>query len=248
MLKKGEPFEQPVTIRVSFIFSISSSPTPCPPFLIDTDALFWLFVDLPSAPSLTWRAEKSRNHHFKSELHDCAQFLGKDKKGGQKGDSYGKASLSKLPLWLGGLEQSKLLISWWLKASLQKTPQLVLHVLTNRMWRWWCDELTRFLSLESFGINVIDFGWNYGKPTSHRGLGFNQFPFWSHNDAAISGRTGIKSHKRGDYWKVAATHSVWSKPRKYYLIKNRKKIFDKYHFIRQIYSQRMKTKNCFIAD
>ena len=93
---------------------------PLPPFLIDTDALFWLFVDLPSAQSLTWRAEKSGNHHFKSKLHDCAQFLGKDKKGGQKGDSYGKASLSKLPLWLGGLEQSKLLISWWLKASLQR--------------------------------------------------------------------------------------------------------------------------------
>ena len=164
-------------------------------------------MDLPSAPSLTWRAEKSGNHHFKSKLHDCAQFLGKDKKGGQKGDSYGKASLSKLPLWLGGLEQSKLLISWWLKASLQKALQLVSTnkiTFSCKMGRWWRDELTRFLSLESFGINVIDFGWNYGKPTSHRGLGFNQFPFWSHNDAAISGRARIKSHKRGDYWKVAA--------------------------------------------
>ena len=26
---------------------------------------------------------------------------------------------------------------------------------------------------------MIDFGWNYGKLTSHRGLGFNQFPFWN---------------------------------------------------------------------
>ena len=105
-------------------------------------------------------------------------------------------------------------------------------IFSYKMWRWWRDELTRFLSLESFGINVIDFGWNYGKPTSHRGLGFNQFPFWSHNDAAISGRAGIKSHKRGDYWKVAA-HSVWSKPRKYYLIKSRKILFDKYLLIKQ---------------
>ena len=203
---------------------------PLPPFLIDTMLCFdssWIF----QVPHLWVGEQKSRGTTISNQNCMIAlSFWGKIRREGKKEILTARRHYRNCRCGLGGWSN---LNCWYLDDSRHPCKSLQL-VSTNKttfsykMWRWWCDELTRFLSLESFGINVIDFGWNYGKPTSHRGLGFNQFPFWSHNDAAISGRAEIKSHKRGDYWKVAA-HSVWSKPWKYYLFKNQNVLFNKYH-------------------